>query len=586
LKIKHKYNFNTGDYGYLYYSLDNNNWIQVDQYSGFSANGDWEEREYYVGELKNVSATTPVYLRFQLHSDGNNINDGWYVDDVSIAQSSHGAGIFPLSLDMEDGSAVDNKLLMGGVKRVNVGGNAHSGDYVLESKSPYNHFVYSSNTMNIISASNPYISFWYKGNNGGGARYITAEASSDAGMTWNHLGNVHGNGSTWQRIQYDLTNYKSNQFMIRLKFSSDYGHSTYIDDLFIGNMIRQLAPQNNLTNQAYKDLPFSWTSSTTSSKYHFQLSKTSNFSTIEKEDTTLTIPNFTVDSLDYNTKYYWRVRGLNEETSWTSTWNFTTRDTNAVYKPKMPYIVSPLSGSAGLDTVSTFFNWRKVDSANTYRIQISLSLLFDSFVVDQNVTDTSYTATNLLRAGTTYFWRVRAQGAADTSYFTYPSAFATFGVGGSPAVPVKEIDTKLYMHGNWNGTTHNAIPVSCEIRTGTDLMTSTLVKRVGGVVGTDGKTTFDFGNAADGTYWIVVRAAGYMPLGSTGQVTLSTTKATYDFTTGLGQAAGGSRVLYDDGTYLLMRGGDFNFDRRSSATDIPVMSTSFGQNAKSYVPAP
>jgi hypothetical protein len=584
LKFKQKYYLNSGDVGYLQYSLNNSTWTTIDKYVSYSEGGVWEEREYYVGELKNVSSSVPVYLRYNLQTDGSTSNDGWYIDDVSIAQSTRNTVSFPLSEDIEDSSSLASKFILGGVKRSNVGGNAHSGDYVIESKGPFYNYLYLGNTMNILTAPNPYISFWYKGVNGGS--YVHLQVSTDGGANWNQVDSWTAANANWTRVQVNINNYKSNQFMMRLYFPAYYNTgSTYIDDIFVGNMIRLTSPQTGLTNQSYTTLPFSWTSSTTSSKYHFQLSKQTNFATLEVEDTTLTVPYKTVDSLEPNTTYYWRARGLDQITDFTAYWSFTTRDTSAGYRPTIPYIVSPISGSTGIDTSATLFKWTSVDSANTYRLQVSISLLFDSFVINQNVADTTYTANDLLSSGTTYYWRVRAQGVADTSYYTYPAAFATYGTGGGATIS-KEVQVTMYMDGQWDGSSHAPIPVSGEIRSGTDLITSTLVKRVHGVVGTSGVVSFDFEDAADGDYWLVVRAGGFLPLGSTSKVTVSTTTSSYNFTDADTKAAGGDRALKElNGVYLL-RTGDFNFDRRVSAGDVPYISEPYGKNLRPYVPEP
>jgi hypothetical protein len=150
----------------------------------------------------------------------------------------------------------------------------------------------------------------------------------------------------------------------------------------------------------------------------------------------------------------------------------------------------------------------------------------------------------------------------------------------------KVVQVTMYMDGQWDGSSHTPIPVSGEIRLGDDLITSTLVKRVSGTIGTNGQVVFDFGNESDGDYWLVVRAGGYLPLGSTSQISLSDSVATYDFTDATSKAAGGERALKESNGIYLVRTGDLNFDRRVSAGDVLYISEPYGKNLRPYVPEP
>ncbi|MFC4620549.1 S8 family serine peptidase, partial [Camelliibacillus cellulosilyticus] len=83
------------DWGNVYISTDEENWVNLAQYDGTS-NG-WEDAEV---DLSNY-AGQDVYIAFHFHSDGSVPKLGWYIDDVALTdQSANGAskahlGIMP-----------------------------------------------------------------------------------------------------------------------------------------------------------------------------------------------------------------------------------------------------------------------------------------------------------------------------------------------------------------------------------------------------------------------------------------------------------------------------------------------------------
>lgn len=109
--------------------------------------------------------------------------------------------------------------------------------------------------------------------------------------------------------------------------------------------------------------------------------------------------------LTVNTKYYWRVRAFNMNghySSWSSTWYFRT----AIASPNLatPEDLSTLANPR------PEFSWQTVIGATRYKIQISRSSTFSSYLVNADVTLPTYTPANPLPAGVKLYWRVRALG--------------------------------------------------------------------------------------------------------------------------------------------------------------------------------
>jgi len=162
----------------------------------------------------------------------------------------------------------------------------------------------------------------------------------------------------------------------------------------------------------------------------------------------------------------------------------------------------------------------------------------------------------------------------------------------------KSVTITGYLHGMYNATTgvHALNAVSLELRynagTTTTLPTSTLLSRKAAIMNSNGTVTVDFGDVVDGNYWVVLRAAGYLPLGTTVKITLSgTTPATYNFTDASTKVAGAGNAVLQLGTPAsgpwYARAGDLNGDCAIlSPTDYTAyFKKSLGRNVASFYPA-
>jgi len=100
-----------------------------------------------------------------------------------------------------------------------------------------------------------------------------------------------------------------------------------------------------------------------------------------------------------------------------------------------PALVSPLSGTTGLPGGSgTTITWTPAADANSYSWELSTDPTFASTVAAGFPTGTQATLSSLL-GGTTYYWRVRSEGATASSAWSLPFSFTTSGTvaGEAPA---------------------------------------------------------------------------------------------------------------------------------------------------------
>lgn len=141
------------------------------------------------------------------------------------------------------------------------------------------------------------------------------------------------------------------------------------------------------------------------------------------------------------------------------------------FPPGAPTLVSPVSGTTGLETDPTF-EWNTSSGAESYSLRVSKFSDFSSLIVNQNnITETSYKVSGL-KANTQYFWRVRAtnkEGGASawSSVWTFMTkldvpAAPTLSLPANGTVDVETDPTLL-----WN-TTAGAALYSLQVATSSD----------------------------------------------------------------------------------------------------------------------
>ncbi len=111
-----------------------------------------------------------------------------------------------------------------------------------------------------------------------------------------------------------------------------------------------------------------------------------------------------VDDLDFETTYFWRVRGINPGGSgpWSEPWEFSTiRDSE-----QGPELASPANESIDV-AFPVELTWQAFEGAAHYDIELSVSAAFDTTISVKEFEGHSIDFTELSDT-TTYYWRVRA----------------------------------------------------------------------------------------------------------------------------------------------------------------------------------
>lgn len=129
----------------------------------------------------------------------------------------------------------------------------------------------------------------------------------------------------------------------------------------------------------------------------------------------------TLANLNFNTTYYWRVRAYTttDTSSYGAVWSFKTLDiiTNML----------PANGATNTN-ISTLLDWDPVSGTIGYLYQYDTSPTFNTpNLFNGTINGISQVTLNALQFGVTYFWRVRAYHATDTSSYGATWSFTTLG---------------------------------------------------------------------------------------------------------------------------------------------------------------
>jgi hypothetical protein len=187
--------------------------------------------------------------------------------------------------------------------------------------------------------------------------------------------------------------------------------------------------------------------------YEVEVDDNSDFSSPEESGTTtlndINDSQFAVSpALAGNTKYYWRVRAVNQDDH-ASLWSTSRYFRTIISAP----VLSPVTA----DSLRPTFDWDDtVGSFTNYTIQISKNDTFTQFVLNTKATASTYTPTTSLPANTPLWWRVQINGANGPSAWTTGNPFTSPNppstpVLVSPANNYLTLDYTPYL--NWNAST-------------------------------------------------------------------------------------------------------------------------------------
>ncbi len=191
-----------------------------------------------------------------------------------------------------------------------------------------------------------------------------------------------------------------------------------------------------------------WDAVTGAASYRLDVSTSNTFGTFVAGFEDLNVNNVTtyaVAGLAGGSSYYYRLRAVNA--------SGTSADSNTV--TVLTVVTAPVAAAATAVSATGFTaNWGAVTGADSYRLDVSTSSTFDTYVSGfwgLNVNNTITYAVTGLAGGTTYYYRLRAVNASGTSGDSNVITVLTV-----PAAPAATAATAISASGftaNWGAVT-------------------------------------------------------------------------------------------------------------------------------------
>jgi hypothetical protein len=149
-----------------------------------------------------------------------------------------------------------------------------------------------------------------------------------------------------------------------------------------------------------------WNPVSTDSRYRCQISKDSSFNMNVLDTENISDPWIICNNLDYETKYFWRVKAISgtKESDWSEVWSFITTVKQVLDAPSL---ISPLKGMTDVP-VSGTLSWSNVYGATYYNIELSANPGFQSSILERNFIFSKTLDYNNLDYNTKYFWHVNS----------------------------------------------------------------------------------------------------------------------------------------------------------------------------------
>ena len=235
------------------YALGEGDWLRVEVYDGIqtwyqtvpygvhgpASRTGWREQQIDLSEFKGRGN---VRIRFRAATDGGTPSDGWFIDDLIVAENPHAAS--PLTMPFFETSESDPAASWqaSGWGRV-ADSTAPGGSYVFQDTEnarcgpSVGHTLTLSRPVVLPAGTSAAVTFWIRGVLPPGS-WFRLQYSQDDGVTWPELSAANLDAgfdtSVWQRKQVPLASLGGRT--VRLRFISYSDAYARASDIFLDNI--------------------------------------------------------------------------------------------------------------------------------------------------------------------------------------------------------------------------------------------------------------------------------------------------------------------------------------------------------------
>jgi len=210
--------------------------------------------------------------------------------------------------------------------------------------------------------------YWRKNENSGSFKLLTTTYSPE-----------------YDRLEAEIDSY--GEFIVGFSFNSP----------------PKLQSPTNKSNDVVTNAVLDWSADLSNTKFVLQLSKSENFNNIILQKSLTEITQYQLESLDFNTKFFWRVKVEDNEcdTKWSDVYSFTTEIEDV--KLELP------ENKTNNQSLSGFLSCNQVNGANRYQFMLSEDSIFKEpkLVLDRNI-DSNLINYSDLKPFKNYYWKVGA----------------------------------------------------------------------------------------------------------------------------------------------------------------------------------
>jgi hypothetical protein len=213
----------------------------------------------------------------------------------------------------------------------------------------------------------------------------------------------------------------------RVRCLSDDNQSDWSETFTFSTPIEVPVLLSPADNSILNDLNviLTWRRINTASDYYLDLATDPAFNNILVNNFTTTEINFSANNLEFDTKYFWRVRAKvnNNLTDNSDVWSFEIK--NNVSLPSSVILTSPENGATNIDTNSIKLTWNASENADSYAVEVSYNEDFTPALFNEiSILETEFTL-NELESNKKHYWRVKALNNDGESEFSPIWAFTT-----------------------------------------------------------------------------------------------------------------------------------------------------------------